>query len=253
MTVSIDELLKGQPTIIKNKEFFATERYITPFLERFRDIADDFECKAVQPSQMSIERNGEVNAVYNKVLIEASLPLENDYAEVVGMSYAIDTRKPICKFFRGIKENLDSGHLYIDTDQNIVCQELEPETNINFSVLDNLMNREFNTNTWRESLKTMDFDASNDNVNFKLGQWIRFAINFNITNDFGSIKIASQDIVAGYKELFEESSSNFFCGLGGHTDYNKIYSAFSNIIHNGKDIVNVADKTYLLKLILSIV
>ncbi len=253
MKVSIEELMQGQSTVIKNKEYFATERYIKPFIDRMAPVADHFECRAIQPTQLSIGRNGEINSIYNKVLIEAVNTIENDYAEVVGMAYAIDTKKPVCKFFKGIKDNLDYGYLFIDNNTNIVSQELEPETNLNYSLLDSLLDKETQTMDWMKSLKTIDFNASNDEVNYKLGQWIRFAINCNLSDEFGSIKIASQDIIAGYKELFEDSKSDFYCGLGVHTNYFEIYKSFSNVIYEGKDIINIADKTYLLKLILSLV
>ena len=32
MEITLDELLKGKGTIIKNKEYLSTEAYVTPFL-----------------------------------------------------------------------------------------------------------------------------------------------------------------------------------------------------------------------------
>ena len=34
MDLTVDELLKGKATLIKNKEYLSTEAYVTPFLER---------------------------------------------------------------------------------------------------------------------------------------------------------------------------------------------------------------------------
>lgn len=65
-------------------------------------------------------------------------------------------------------------------------------------------------------------------------------------------KIGYADIVSGYKYLFETRDSNYYKGLGVHTDYLNIFSAMSDVIYNGKDIVNIPEKTVLLKQILSI-
>lgn len=252
MTIELKDLLKGQSTQIKGREFFSTEAYITPFIERMSRLTDDFVCRAIEPTQLSISSNGEINTIYNKVLIEACMPSNSATTESIGMAYAIDARKPICKFYRCIKDNSSSGHLYIDSDRYIVNQPLEPESTLNYSLLDSLMDKELTTTEWMNSLEFMDFNASNDEVNYKLGQWIRFAINFAINNEFGSIKIATNDIIAAYRSLFEDMKSPYSTSLGAHTTYANIYDAFSKIIYDGKDIVNLIDKTYLLKSILSI-
>lgn len=253
MSINIDDLLKGQSTTIKGNEFLSTEAYITPFLDRVSKLTNDFVCRAISPNQLSINKNGEVNSLYNKVLIEAVIPYDGVYATVVGMSYALDVKKPICKFFVGIKENLESGHLYLNNSHNIVNQEIEAEKTLNYTLLDRLLETDNNIYDWCQNLKTIDFDSSNDNVNYKLGQWVRFAINFNVTNEFGVIKIAAADIISAYKMLFEDSKSPYFVSMGAHTEYSRIYNAFSKVVYDSKDIVNIPDKTYLLKDILSIV
>lgn len=251
MNIQLNDLLKGQPTSIKNNTFFSTEGYIKPFIERMNGITDTFECKAISPAQLSFNRDGSIIPVYNRVLVEAILPGDNYHNEIVGMTYALDSRKPVCKFFRAVKDGLN-GHLYISNDKYIVAQQLEPEITLNYSYLDSLMNKDFDTFDWIQNIKSIDFDATNDNVNYKLGQWIRFAINFNLYSDFGNVKIATNDIVAGYKSLFESNDSEFYVPLANHTEYYRIYSALSKVLYDGKDIVNLPDKCILLKNILGL-
>lgn len=42
MEISVAELLKGKPTIIKNKEFFQTKTYVEPFVEKMSALTTDF-------------------------------------------------------------------------------------------------------------------------------------------------------------------------------------------------------------------
>ncbi len=252
MTLTLDELLKGKPTKIKNENFFSTEQYILPFIERLNNIASEFICRAVEPVQLQLDENGEAIPIYNKVLIEGIVPYDEKYACVYGMTYAFDVKNPVCKFFTCFKDYLDSGHFFLDTDKYISYQSIEPETRINYTPFDNLLKMDTSYQSWTDNLRTIDFNASNDEVNYRLGQWIRFAINFSKTTDFGEVKISPNDVIAAYKLLFENSKSDFFTSLGVHVDFYRIYSAFSKILYDGKDIVNLIDKTYLLKSILSL-
>ena len=252
MEIEMEDLLEGQSTIIRGKEFNETKAYVQPFIDRFKSETDDFRIRVISPSQLSVSADGTVNQVYNRVLIEAVIPTAFDIADVVGMTYALDVRYPVVKFFKGVKDNLEGGQLYIDNTNNIVYGDITPDTPIDYSILDRLIAKEVKTNEWMESLKTKDFDASNDNVNYTLGQWVRFALNIERSTDYGTIKIGYADIVSGYKYLFETRDSNYYKGLGVHTDYLNIFSAMSDVIYNSKDIVNIPEKTVLLKQILSI-
>lgn len=251
MEITKEQLLKGKPIRIHNEEFLPTEAYVTPFFNRMEGVTDDFVIKVIEPSQITINKDGTEDVAYNRVSIEASIYDGTDYAETFGMVYALDTKKAQVKFFRCLKSAIHEN-LLMDRYDNILSQELLPGTTINFGVLDNLMSKEFDMSGFLNKLQTTDFDASNDNVNYKLGQWIRFAINFNISNDFGKVKIGTPDIIAGYKQIFEDSKSDFFISLGTHSNYVNIYNSFAKIIYDGKDIVNCIDKTCLMKDILSL-
>lgn len=216
-----------------------------------RGITDDFTIKVIEPSQVTINPDGTTDAAYNKVSIEAVVPDGLDYSEVIGMTYALDVRKPMVKFFRCLKSNTYE-HLVIDNDNFITNQTLDPESNIDYRPLDRLLEADFHMEDFISAIKGIDFHATNANVNFKLGQWIRFAINFSLGFEYGKVKIATNDIISGYKQLFEDSNSDFFRSLGAHHNYMDIYQSFASVIYDSKDIVNVVDKTRLLKDILSL-
>lgn len=252
MEISIDKLLEGRSTIIKGKEYNDTKSYILPFVEKFSSYTDDFRAKVISPSQLSVSVDGTVDQVYNRVMIEAVSPITHDLAEVIGMVYALDVRYPVAKFFKGIKDNMEGGQLYIDNTSNIVYSDIVPETPIDYTPLNRLSDKKIDTMDWMDTLKTKDFNCSNDNINYSLGQWIRFALNIERKTDYGMIKIGYQDIVSGYKYLFEDEDSLYYKNLGGHREYYDIYSAMSNVVYNGRDIFNIPEKTILLKQILSI-
>ena len=107
MEITIDQLLRGKATRIKDKEYFTTEQYVTPFLERMAKFTDDFIIQAKPADQISLTPNGDVNfedIIYNRVNIEAVLPDEycfEGHKQVVGFVYALDTRKPVVKEYMG--------------------------------------------------------------------------------------------------------------------------------------------------------
>jgi hypothetical protein len=242
---------KGQKTIIKGNEYLETKAYCLPFLERMRKYTDMFDCFAICPQQLSIGPNGEPQMVYNKVHIEAILPGNNpDISEVIGFTYALDTRKPVARIYKAWKNNV-SGSLMLNNSNYIINQTIEPETSLNFSGVQKLLETELDWD-WIERLKSTCWEASNDQVNYKLGQWIRFAINFNVSDEYGKVKIATNDIIAGYKLLFEDSNSPFFTSLGIQCNFHKTLDALSSILYNSqKDPVNLIVKSYLLKDIIS--
>ena len=53
MDITIDELLKGKPTVIKGKNYFGTAAYVEPFLERLHNLTDDFRVHVQLPDQIT--------------------------------------------------------------------------------------------------------------------------------------------------------------------------------------------------------
>ena len=61
MEISINELLSGKATRIKDKEYYTTEAYVTPFLERMSKVTDDFIINVKPADQVSLTKEGEIN------------------------------------------------------------------------------------------------------------------------------------------------------------------------------------------------
>ena len=79
MEISLTDLLKGKATIIKGKEYYSTERYVTPFLERLQKFTSDFTVQVKLPDQYTLTKDGEIDLediTYNRVWVQAMLPEE---------------------------------------------------------------------------------------------------------------------------------------------------------------------------------
>ena len=91
MDITIDELLKGKPTVIKGKNYFGTAAYVEPFLERLHNLTDDFRVHVQLPDQITKTITGDINTddiTYNRVYIEAVMPDEicyDNHDKVIGM------------------------------------------------------------------------------------------------------------------------------------------------------------------------
>ena len=73
MDITIDQLLSGKNTKIKDKEFFATKAYVEPFLDRVSKVTDDFQVKVELPDQITMTEDAD-DITYNRVWLQAVLP-----------------------------------------------------------------------------------------------------------------------------------------------------------------------------------
>ena len=260
--LTLTELLKGKATRIKNKEYFPTAAYVEPFLERAQKLTSDFRVQIQLPSQITYTESGNINTediTYNRVLIEAILPDEykfNDdpHRAVLGMVYGIDVRKPVVKFFKG-QERMSCTNLCVFSPQLLACQDLEPETAIDYKPFERIIQQTDDTATWLKSLIESEFDCSTQNVNESLGKWIRNCINYSYNNHYQPVKIACSTPIDAYKSLFEKEDSEYYTGIdSGSISMYQVYNAFTNILTDGmkKDPFNIFEKTLLLKDILDI-
>ena len=107
MELNLEQLMQGKATRIKEKEYFTTEQYVTPFLERVSSMTDEFIINVKPADQISLTKDGGINfedVIYNRVWIQGVLPEEfawDNHRRVVSMLYALDTRKPLVKFYVG--------------------------------------------------------------------------------------------------------------------------------------------------------
>ena len=259
--IQLNELLAGRATRIKSKDYFQTAAYVEPFLERVQRLTKEIRVQVQLPNQITYTANGDINTediTYNRVLIEAILPDEykfNDDAHrpVLGMVYGIDVRKPVVKFFKG-QERMSCTNLCVFSPQLLSCQDLEPETQIDFKPLERIIEQTDDTATWLKKLIETEFDCSEHNVNESLGRWIRNCINYSFNNHYQPVKIACSTPIDAYKSLFEKEDDDYYIGLNGNTSMYQIYNAFTQVLTDGmkKDPFNIFEKTLLVKDILNL-
>lgn len=264
MELTLDELLKGKATIIKGKEYFNTEAYVTPFLERMSKFTNDFRIQAKLPDQISITKKEDLNledTVFNRVWVQAVLPdkfsFEN-HKEVIGMVYGLDARKPVFKIYRGAL-NMACLNLCVFNPSFLSVQEIEPEKAVNYKPLTSLLETTSDIKVWLDRLTQTLVPYDEQLINENLGLWVRNSINSSYDSGYGKVKLASSTPIDAYKLLYEKKDSPYYVKPGEVTNMFNVYNAFTELISNDgtrdggcKDILNKCEKTLLLKDILTL-
>lgn len=255
MELTVEQLLQGKATKIKEKEFFTTKAYVEPFFDRMSKYTEEFIINVKPADQISLTPSGEVNfddIVYNRVWIQAVLPDEYAYENhkrVMSMIYALDTRKPVVKMYTGAL-NMACLNLCVFNPDALNVAELEPTTAINFSPVNLLMGM---TDTIKVTLEKMSKMTFNRNSIYEdLGLWVDRCITAKYNSGFGTVKIAESAPINVYKSLFYEEDSNYYV-QGDEVDGFTVYNAFTDLItQDKKDLVNKFEKTLLVKEIMDI-
>lgn len=265
MEITLDELLKGKGTIIKNKEYLSTEAYVTPFLERMSKFTSDFRVQVKLPDQVTLTKDNDVrleDQTYNRVWIQGILPDELNYPnhrESISLLYALDTRKPVVKIFRsGV--NMAYLNLCVFNPSFINIQALEPESAINFKCIKPLMEETSDIAAWLKKLEDIEVPYNEELINENLGQWVRNTIDNSYDNGYGKVKLATSTAIDAYKLLYKKEDSPYYVKPGEITNMFNVYNAFTELISNdgtkenrqGGDIVNKAEKTLMLRDILQL-
>lgn len=256
MELTIEQLMRGKATKIKDKEYFTTEQYVTPFLERMSKLTNEFIIQAKPADQISLTPNGDINfedIIYNRVNIEAVLPNEYCYEghkQVVGFVYALDTRKPVVKEYMG---GLRTACLNLCTfnPAALSVQELAPEKTIDYNFLNYCIELVDNMGEKLHQLENMEF--TKDQMYNELGMQIDRCINYKFHNDFGTIKLPESLPIEVYKNLFYNEKSDYFTQNNVVSGFD-VYQAYTDIICNGKskDLVNRFEKTLLVSRIIGV-
>lgn len=255
MELTVEQLLQGKATKIKEKEFFTTKAYVEPFFDRMSKYTDEFIINVKPADQISLTANGEVNfedIVYNRVWVQAVLPDEYAYENhkrVMSMIYALDTRKPVVKMYTGAL-NMACLNLCVFNPDALDVAELEPESAINFSPVNILMGM---TDTIKVTLEKMSKKIyTRDSIYEELGLWIDRSITAKYNSGFGTVKIAESGPINVYKSLFYDEDSSYYT-KGDEVDGFTVYNAFTDLItQDKKDLVNKFEKTLLVKEIMDI-
>lgn len=258
MDISLNELLAGKPTVIKNKEYLSTAAYVEPFLERMQRITDDFRVHVQLPDQYTKTIDGDINTddiTYNRVFIEAVMPDEacfTNHDRVIGMVMGLDVRKPVAKFYNG-SLNSACTNLCVFNPDYLSCQAIEPEQALDYKPLDKLMNMKDHTKEVLTILHNTKFKNSILEQEKHLGQWVRNVMNSSYDNGFQPVKFSVDNAVQAFKSLFMKEDSNYY-QIGEDVNMFDVYNAFTQQITNNitksKDIINSFEKTILLRQIL---
>ena len=256
MEVTLNQLLEGKATKIKNKDYAPTRSYVEPFLERMSKITNDFRVQVKLPDQVTCtsgegERHDDIT--YNRVLIQAVLPNKFDnHQEVIGMVYGLDVRKPLIKIYRGAI-NCACTNLCIFDPSFLNVQFIEQGKGISYKPVEYLMERESEIQLMLETLHNTEWNGSVQNIESNLGRWIRLALLSEYENGYGKIKLGTDIVIKAYSSMFVDQESPYYIGEGNNVDMFTVYNAFTELISNdnGKDIMNKCEKTILLRQILN--
>lgn len=254
MDITLDELLAGKATSIKEKNFFKTEAYVTPFLEKTHNIVDHYDVHVVLPTQYTITDNDgiDINDItYNRCWIEGILKPEYDFDGhngVISMVYGIDTKKPVAKFYKGAIRSACTN-LCVFNPEMLRIQEMESNKTLNYNSLDEIINYTDDIQAWIKKLINTPFITSD--LNECLGRWIRRTIDLDFNKGFGKVKVSPNDVINAYKDLFVDKKSEYYVEINTDTSMFNVYNALTQqITDNKRDIMNRADKTLLIKSIL---
>jgi len=258
MDLTLEQILQGKQTRIKNKEYFPTAAYVEPFIERVSKLTDNFICKAVLPNQITLTKNGDIDLedqTWNRVWIQAVLPdtypIPN-HNNVIGMVYGLDVRKPVFKVYKG-GLNQACTNLCVFSNDMLTCQEIEAETPVDFRCVDRIIEETDNSAQMIRQLMNTEFNTDERLVNEDLGKWIRRCIEMSYNVGFGTVKVATSTPIDAIKMLLYKEDSDYYVGNREANMYD-VYGAMTQCITNGlsKDLMNQTEKTLLIKSILGI-
>lgn len=258
MELTLEQALAGRATSIKGKEYLSTEAYITPFLERMSKYTDNFIINGIQPDQITLTQDGNINTediTWNRMWIQAVMPDEagfDNHDRVVGMVYGLDVRKPIVKFYVG-GLNRACCNLCVFSPSFLNVNELEPEKAIDYRPIERLLTQTDNVRSILERLSNKEVEYNETLINENLGDWVRKTLSSSFTNNLSKVKLATSSAIDAYKLLYEKEDSPYFVPKGTTTDMFNIYNAWTQVITDDKkDIINKAEKTLLVGNILGL-
>ena len=252
MEITLNELLKGKSTLIKNKEYLSTAQYVEPFLNRMSKFTDKFVVQVQTPNQLSITQDS-ADVIYNRVWVQAVMPdsycVEN-HDEVYGLVYGLDVRKPVAKLYKG-KLNRACTNLCVFDAEWLKIQEIIPEEPLDMNPLKPIMEYTDSFIVNLQKLKNTYVDR-NERMRY-LGEWVDSSLREAEDYGFGKIKIATSVPIEAYKKLYINSDSPYYIPEGIDPSLFDIHSSFTDIVsHDGKDIMNFFEKSMIVNKLLKI-
>ena len=240
MEITLELLLKGKPTIIKEKTFLSTKEYVGEFIELMRKFTDKFVVNVSLPAQITVTNNEE-DITFNKVWIQAILP-GSELKETIHLVYALDVKKPCYKIFR----------TYSDDERHVVFNEkwifsglIKDEETFKLPVKE-LMEMENNVPLVIEKMKKtfLDDDTKYD----LLGKLIEKSMLFEKESVTGKVKLSPTTIIKAHESIYMDATSKLYKKDQEPTVYD-LYVALLEQVKDGykKDMINIFEKSCLTK------
>lgn len=254
MTESLDVVLKGKSTLIKNKQYLATKDYVQPFIDRFTGKNATFICNVKRSDQISVT-DGVDDTVYNKVMITAILPDvisigEKVFNTVVTMAYALDTKVPVVKFYSGVIDKEDRFFQF--GRQFVKIQKIEDSTPFDLMDLDEII-KKVGTDNCHDSIRDlMHATYGNGELIRRLGTWVDYTLNKDYITEVGKVKLASSLVIDTYKNLTIDQDSDFYSFGKDVPIFNVMASMIDAITNDEKDLINRFEKTLLVSEMLTV-
>ena len=253
MEITLNALLEGKPTIIREKEYFATKDYIQPFIDEMSKFTKEFVVNVQLPDQVTIS-NDSKDVTYNRVWIQAIMPDKctiDGYAETYGLIYALDARIPVYKVYRAYV-NKETHNLCVFDPNWIQVYELKPETKLTYSIRE-LMEKPFDIEKRLKIMKNTFISADIEDVHKLLGKLINRSLLYEYRNVGGKVKISPSDVIKAFEDVYHNNNSHYYVQPTVEGSLHNYYGAFWSQITNSKDIINRFEKTILVGMLFDLV
>lgn len=246
MEITVENLLQGKATRIKNKDFLSTSDYVSPFFEQMSKFTNNFTIQVKEPQQTTLTENTE-DITYNRVWIQAILPEEyciENHDEVYGLVYGLDVKKPVYKIYRGMLNRACTNLCVFDPDW-ISVNEIKPSENFTYSIK-MLMEKVSNFESTIKKMKNTVLSSDLESRHTRLGNWIEKCTLEEYQNIGGKVKLSTATVIEAHNNVYFNSKSSYYVGDNDSTVFN-FYNAFTEILRDDKkDIMNKFEKTLLI-------
>lgn len=253
MEITLNALLEGKPTIIREKEYFATKEYVQPFIDEMSKFTKDFIINVQLPGQITISNNNK-DLTYNKVWIQAIMPDQctiDGYAETYGLVYTLDARVPIYKVYRAYI-NKETHNMCVFNPEWLQVYEMKPGEKLVYSIKE-LMEKPFDIKQRLKVMKNTFISADIEDTHKLLGKLINRSLQYEYHNIGGKIKISSTDVIKTFEDVYLNSTSHYYVQPTVEGSLHNYYGALCSQITNSKDIINRFEKTILVGMLFDLV
>ena len=253
MEITLSALLEGKPTIIREKEYFATKEYVQPFIDEMSKFTKDFIINVQLPGQITVSNNNK-DLTYNKVWIQAIMPDQctiDGYVETYGLVYAIDARVPVYKVYRAYI-NKETHNMCVFNPEWLQVYEMKPGEKLVYSIKE-LMEKPFDIKQRLKVMKNTFISADIEDTHKLLGKLINRSLQYEYCNVGGKIKISSADVVKTFEDVYLDSTSHYYVQPTVEGSLHNYYGALCSQITKSKDIINRFEKTILVGMLFDLV